>query len=417
MKKLIITTIVLLSISYVFGQESERNTASFNLGDGISFSFNDGDYEFNIYGFIKPAYIYNDEKIYTTDGEYSNVFRQFKSQNSNLFFTGFAKDEKLSFTIQMDYSSNNPLVEAFIGYHFNEKTSLYFGQMQVSHNNLEMVHNEDKLRFTDRGILSQTYTNDGEEFGLFFETSFGKSIIFKPTFAITSGDGKNSFGDDSRDSDKGGLKFGSRINILPFGDFSIGNRLSTVDLMHEQKPKVQIGLAYSKNMGASNKVGDGHGDFILYDNSGNELFPDYSQLFLDLNLKYKGFSLVLEYADAFASGLNQIYTDPNAFSLIIPQQISEYLVIGDSQGVQFGYFTKNGLSIDFIYENLNPEFDSFESSLLRKSSNMGVGVSKYLAGNNLKIQASLFKTNYKNSVAGLDDDEFMSAAFLVQIAF
>ena len=416
MKKLIITTIILLSISYVFSQESERNNASFSLGDGISFSFNEGDYEFNIYGFIKPTYIYNDEKIYTTDGEYSNVFRQFKSQNSNLFFTGFAKDEKLSFTIQMDYSSSNPLVEAFIGYHFNEKTTLYFGQMQVSHNNLEMVHNEDQLRFTNRGILSQTYTENGEEFGLFFETSFGNQFVVNPTLAVTSGDGRNSFGEDSRDSDKGGVKFGSRINILPFGDFSIGNRLSTVDLMHEEKPKVQIGVAYSKNMGASNQVGDGHGDFILYDDSGDELFPDYSQLFFDLNLKYKGFSLVLEYADAFASGLDQIYTDPNAFNLLIPQQISEYLVVGDSQGIQFGYFTKNGISVDFIYENLNPEFDSYESSVLRKSSNMGVGVSKYLAGNNLKIQASLFKTAYEN-LNNLEDDEFMSGSFMVQIAF
>ena len=416
MKKLIITTIILLSISYVFSQESERNNASFSLGDGISFSFNDGDYEFNIYGFIKPTYIYNDEKIYTADGEYSNVFRQFKSQNSNLFFTGFAKDEKLSFTIQMDYSSSNPLVEAFIGYHLNEKTTLYFGQMQVSHNNLEMVHNEDQLRFTNRGILSQTYTENGEEFGLFFETSFGNQFVVNPTLAVTSGDGRNSFGEDSRDSDKGGVKFGSRINILPFGDFSIGNRISTVDLMHEEKPKVQIGVAYSKNMGASNQVGDGHGDFILYDNSGNELFPDYSQLFFDLNLKYKGFSIVLEYADAFASGLDQIYTDPNAFNLLAPQQISEYLVVGDSQGIQFGYFTKNGISVDFIYESLNPEFDSYESSVLRKSSNMGVGISKYLAGNNLKIQASLFKTAYEN-LNNLDDDEFMSGSFMVQIAF
>ena len=416
MKKLIITTIILLSISYVYSQESERNNASFSLGDGISFSFNEGDYEFNIYGFIKPTYIYNDEKNYTADGEYSNVFRQFKSQNSNLFFTGFAKDEKLSFTIQMDYSSSNPLVEAFIGYHFNEKTSLYFGQMQVNHNNLEMTHNEDKLRFTNRGILSQKYTENGEEFGLFFETSFGNQFVVNPTLAVTSGDGRNSFGEDSRDSDKGGVKFGSRINILPFGDFSIGNRLSTVDLMHEEKPKVQIGVAYSKNMGASNQVGDGHGDFILYDDSGDELFPDYSQLFFDLNLKYKGFSLVLEYADAFASGLDQIYTDPNAFNLLIPQQISEYLVVGDSQGIQFGYFTKNGISVDFIYESLNPEFDSYESSVLRKSSNMGVGISKYLAGNNLKIQASLFKTAYEN-LNNLDDDEFMSGSFMVQIAF
>ena len=92
------------------------------------------------------------------------------------------------------------------------------------------------------------------------------------------------------------------------------------------------------------------------------------------------------------------------------------MVVGDSQGLQFGYFTKNGISIDLIYENLNPEFDSYGSSILRKSSNMGVGISKYLAGNNLKIQASLFKTGYEN-LNNLNDDEFMSGSFLVQIAF
>ena len=398
MKKLIITTIILLSISYVFSQESERNNASFSLGDGISFSFNEGDYEFNIYGFIKPTYIYNDEKIYTADGEYSNLFRQFKSQNSNLFFTGFAKDEKLSFTIQMDYSSSNPLVEAFIGYHFNEKTSLYFGQMQVNHNNLEMTHNEDRLRFTNRGILSQTYTDNGEEFGLFFETSFGKSIIFKPILAITSGDGKNSFGEDSRDSDKGGVKFGSRVNIFPLGSFEDGNQDSTVDLTNEEKLKAQVGFAFSKNFGASNLVGDGHGDFILYDNLGNEQFPDYSQLFFDLNLKYKGFSLVFEYADSFASGLNGIYTDPNGFNVLHPEEISEYLILGDSQGIHFGYFTKNGYSLDVIYEQLNPEFVSGLNPIFRQSNNFGIGLSKYLSDNNIKLQASLFKTEIKNNL-------------------
>ena len=47
---------------------------------------------------------------------------------------------------------------------------------------------------------------------------------------------------------------------------------------------------------------------------------------------------------------------------------------------------------------------------------MGVGISKYIVGNNLKLQASLFKTNYTNPI-GIQDNEFMSAAFLVQIIF
>ena len=62
-------------------------------------------------------------------------FRQFKSK-LKFVFTGFAKDEKLSFTIQMDYSSSNPLVEAFIGYHFNEKYFIFWSNAG-KHNNLK----------------------------------------------------------------------------------------------------------------------------------------------------------------------------------------------------------------------------------------------------------------------------------------
>ena len=415
MKNNIITFMLIFFSLNSFSQSEEKNNAEYNLGNGINFSFNEGKYQFNIFGFIRPSYIYSDENTFTNEGQFSDVYRQFKSQNSNLYFTGEAVDEKLSFTIQMDYSSKDPLVEAFIGYHISENMTLYIGQMQVYHNNLEMTQNEDQLRFTNRGLTSQIFTENGEEFGLFLETRFGNSFVIEPKLAITSGDGRNSFGDDSRDSDKGGVKFGSRVNIYPLGDFTSGNRESTVDLIGEQKLKAQIGFVFSKNFGASNLVGDGHGDFIMYDNLDNEKFPDYSQLFFDLNLKYKGFSFVFEYADSFASGLNNIYTDTN-LTILQPSQISEYLVLGDSQGIQFGYFTKSGYSLDFIYEQFNPEFDLNTNSILNKSTNMGVGISKYLVGNKLKLQTSVFKTNHENSF-GLQDDEFMSASFVVTIAF
>ena len=417
MKNNVITFLLMFVSLTCFSQVEEKNNAEYDLGNGINFSFNEGKYQFNIRGFIKPAYIYSDEKRFDNEGQYSDVYRQFKSQNSNLFISGMAIDEKLSFTIQMDYSSADPLNEAYIGYHFSEKSILFFGQKQVSHNNLEMVHNEDKLRFTSRGMLSETFSGSGEEFGVFFETSFGNQFLVKPTLAVTSGDGRNSFGDDSRDTDKGCLKLGSRINIYPMGDFSEGNQHTTVDLVGEESLKIQLGTAFSRNYGASNLVGDGHGDFILYDDSGKEQFPDYSQLFIDLNLKYKGFSVLVEYADSFASGLNNIYTDPNGFNILQPSQISDYLVLGDSQGIQLGYFTNNGYSFDFIFEKFNPEFTQNTNSILRESTNLGFGVSKYLANNNLKLQLSAFKMDYDNSGLNLQNDEFMSASFLVQIAF
>ena len=276
-------------------------------------------------------------RIFILDGQTTHD-RQFKSQNLICFLLKAAK-EKLGFTIQMDYSSSNPLVEAYISYFLNNKTTFHIGQT-VGHNNLEMTHNEDMLRFTNRGMLSQTYTQQGEEFGIFLESNFGSKFVINPMIALTSGDGRNSFGEDSRDSDKGGVKIGSRVNIFPFGNFSDGNGLTTVDIVREEELKAQFGFAYSKNFGASNMVGDGHGDFIIYDDSGNESYPDYSQLFFDVNLKYKGFSILFEYADSFASGLDNLYVDPNGFSILEPTQISEYLVLGESIGLQFGYFLK-----------------------------------------------------------------------------
>ena len=95
---------------------------------------------------------------------------------SNLFIEGRAFKEKVSFTIQMNYSSSQPLVEAFIGYHIDNSTTIYFGKRQVFHNNLEMTHNEDMLRFTDTSLLGQNYTQSSEEFGIFVEASKYKSV-------------------------------------------------------------------------------------------------------------------------------------------------------------------------------------------------------------------------------------------------
>ena len=74
-------------------------------------------------------------------------------------------------------------------------------------------------------------------------------------------------------------------------------------------------------------------------------------------------------------------------------------------------------SFDFIFEKFNPEFTQNTNSILRESTNLGFGISKYLANNNLKLQLSAFKMDYDNSGLNLQNDEFMSVSFLVQIAF
>ncbi len=411
MKKSLITIIIICFSVIVNAQENQINNSSYDLGDGISFSFNEGNYLFNVYGFIRPAYIYNDILSNAQEVTYKEISRQFKFKNSNLFIEGRAFKEKISFTIQMDYSISKPLVEAFIEYQLDNSTTIYFGQRQVQHNNLEMVHDDNALRFTDRGLLSQNYTQSGEEFGIFIESSFGDKFIIEPKLAVTSGDGGDSFGENLRNIDIGGVKLGSRLNLYPLGAFSDGNEITAVDLIGEENLKIQLGLAYSKSFEVSNSMGDGHGDFLLYDSSGNYNLPDYSQLFFDLLLKYKGFSFLFEYADSYASNLNQVYTDENAFNILMPQQISEYLILGDSYNVHLGYMIQNGFGVDLRYEMANPEFDMNTESLLQSFDSYGLGVSKYLDGNNLKMQLGAYKVDFDSG------NEITYGEFLVQIAF
>ena len=393
--------ITIFITTFITAQESSQNKSDFDFGNGVSLSFEDGDYNFSINGYIKPTYVYNEMTSIVDGGTINEFNRQFKSKNSVLEISGNAKKEKVSFSIRMDYSLSNPLLEAWVGYHPSKSVNVYFGQKNSFLNNREMIFNEDILQFTDRSLLSQNHTNSyGQEFGLFIETTFGEEFILSPKFAVTSGDGRNSFGEDSRDSDLGGVKFGARLDLYPFGNFSEGNE-GSVDLVGEQKLIMELGFAYSKNIGTSHRTGNGHGDIMFYDADGNNNLPDYEKIFVDLLLKYKGFSFLAEYADAAASGLNQTYTD--TFNLLIPQQISEYLVLGSSYNFQLGYVFQNDIGIDFRYEFSTPEFtneinNAYENSILQDFENMSLGISKYFDNNNLKIQvgASSIKYFYGN---------------------
>jgi hypothetical protein len=385
-------------------EDDDRNKANFNLGSGLNFSFNDGDYNFNMGGFVQPSYL--NEKITGLDADHN-----FNSKRTFLQFSGNAKKEKVSFFIQLDYSSTDPLMDAWVAYHPTENITVSFGQKQTFVNNREMTYREDRLQFNDRSFLSQTFSNTGREFGVFVASKFGDKFGFAPMFAITSGDGRNSFGSDSRDSDLGGLKVGGRLDVYPLGYFKEGNDVTNVDLGREESLKMVIGVAASMNKGASNANGEGHGDFLLYDANGANNLPDYNQLYTDILLKYQGFSLLAEYVNTSAGNLDLVFTDANATQLLAPTQISQFLVLGDSFNLQTGYVTQSGYSFDVRYENMSPEFENQTASIVQDTSAFTVGLSKYFKGNALKLQTSYSNIN---AAVGNDISQFQ---VLMQISF
>ena len=429
LKTIVAAFLFLFGFNAIAQVKIKTESKEFQLGDGLRFNVNDGDYKFMIGGFIQGVYQYD-----KTDGLVANNYMNAK--NAYLTISGSMLKEKVSFLLQNNFSNGRSLLDAWVAYAPISNVKISFGQKQTFTNNREMTFFEDKLQFVDRGVFSSKYSDTGREFGVFLESQFGiDDFIIKPKFAITSGDGLNSFGANSTDVDQGGLKYGGRIDILPLGKFKEGNDGYIADLKHEDQLKILLGAAYSYNIGASNKVGEGHFirnpdaveqqtnksnfAFTFYDTAGKETHPDYRKFYEDILLKYKGFSLLAEYINTTATNLSGSYLDAGATRPLYLTEISEYLVLGDGYNLQAGYVTKSGYSLDLRYEKLNQEFDN-NASILLDQETYTLGLTKYFKGNNLKIQSSVSENNadqFNASNSSIQKIKTIIAQFAIHVVF
>jgi len=405
MKKLFLYISILGLIPINMVDLSAQNKASFELGSGLNFSLNDGAYQFKIGGMIQPSV--SIEKMNNTQPDY-----YFNVKRTYFNISGSALKEKVSFFLQTDFSLGTPLLDAWVAYKPTSNLTISLGQKQSIANNRELLIMEDKLQFGNRSLLSTGFSRTGREFGLYVCQKIGSGKFgIVPQLAVTSGDGRNSFGIDSRDVDMGGLKYSGRIDVYPLGFFAEGNNDLIADLYHEKTLKMLIGGAASYNVGASNSVGEGHGDFQIYDVNAAVKLPDYRKFYGDILVKYQGLSLLGELAMASATSLDGSYTAATVTSPLIPTQISEYLALGIAYNAQLGYVTKNGYALDVRYDELIPEFSNNASSVLRKTKGITVGFSKYFKQNNLKLQTSFSSVSYGDNTSKL------LGSFIVQIVF
>jgi len=406
-KKIILGSLLLSSLGLLAQKEAHHET-SFELGSGLNFSLNEGKYQFKLGGMIQPNVAF--EQLEDEDPDYF-----MNSRRTYFNFSGKAVEQKVSFFFQLDYSLSSPLLDAWIGFHPNESFNIYFGQKQTLGNNREMMVMENFLQFPGRSLLSTNFSESGREFGVFMDYTLGsESFAIVPQIAATSGDGRNSFGADSRDVDLGGLKYAARLDVYPLGMFSEGNDQSLADLAHEESPKILLGAAASFNDGASGTVGESHGDFFLFNQEGDNQLPDYRQVYADLLVKYKGFSLLGEYNVSTATNLEGTFLDVTASTELDPTQISEFLALGTGMNVQLGYVTEKGYAIDLRYAMTTPEFEENLNSVLAEQTATTIGLSKYIKGNALKIQlaaTSLETTVGDQSFSLIRGEVLMSLVF------
>ncbi len=363
-----------------------QGTTAFELGNGLSVSLNDDQYQFRMGGMIQPGF-----RLQQNDADGIDLYAA--SQRTYFNIAGEAVQEKLSFFLQVDFSSKELMLDGYFTYRPKPWLYLSAGQKQSIANNREMLFMEDHLPFFDRSLVSTLFSRSGREFGVFADFELGSdAFLIVPRLALTSGDGRNSFGVDSRDVDLGGAKVAGRLDVYPLGRFSAGNERQTADLVRESSPKVVIGAAASYNSGASEQLGEGHGLFMMYDIDGNALLPDYRQLYADVLMKYKGWYLLGEYVIATATDLNELYLDAFGADKLLPTEISEYLTLGRGYHVGVGYTMTNGWGIDARYAGATAEFADNPLSLLSGSTQWTGGISKYFKGQAAKIHGAVTGT-------------------------
>ncbi|MCL9981512.1 MAG: hypothetical protein NBV77_08735 [Bacteroidia bacterium] len=389
MKRIALIASIVVQSTLLFSQSS----AQISPNNQLVFSLNNGEYEFGLGGLIQVS-------ANRLSSSISDPKNQLFPQRTFFNFRGKSYKNGLGFFVQTDFSIPSLLLDAVMTYQPTPNINLEIGQRQNVGNNRELLLQEGNLMNPDRELLSSAFARSGREFGIFMDHSFalGK-LVFNPQISVTSGDGMNSFGIDSRDVDQGGLKYSGRLDIYPFGNklHYRQMQLSTINSASSEsstnsRPWAVFGLYGSINRGVSDSKGEGHNNFALYNALGDLQLPNYRKWGVDLLFKWNRLSLLAEYTINTANGIQGSYTDIYSTQKLRETQISEYLILGSGYQMRLGYLLPKQFELYGTYGAVTQEFNQNPYSLLQSQSSWKAGLSKYNKTKNLRLHFAFGRT-------------------------
>lgn len=324
-----------------------------------------------------------------------NASSTFLIRRARLKFGGFIFTPKLQYKIELGLSNRdigkvdarnnsapNIILDAVLKWNFYKNFTLWAGQTKLP-GNRERVISSANLQLVDRSLLNSLFNVDRDMgFQLHHHFKIGKEFIIKEAFALSQGEGRNVVQDNI-----GGFEYTSRIEFLPFGNFTSKGDYFGGDLKREKKPKLAIGISYDYNDRAV-KNRSNQGSYMI-DNSGinddGYFHSNISTVFADMMFKFKGFSFMAEYAMRSSDVVNFQTVNPDL-------TLSKATVTnGSGMNLQVGYLFKNNWEVAGRFTQIVPSkvgSDQYEQYTF--------GVSKYIVGHKLKVQTDLsyLKTNH-----------------------
>jgi hypothetical protein len=315
---------------------------------------------------------------------------KFLTRRARLKFDGFAYSPKLQYKIQLGlsnrdisgasvYTSNSPnyILDAVLKWNFYKNFTLWAGQTKLPGNRGATI-SSGNLQFVDASLLSSRFKIDRDMgFQLRHHFNLG-NVVVREIISVAQGEGRNITSDNL-----GGYQWTSRLEILPFGNFNGGGDYSGGDLKREDKPKLALGATYDYHDRAV-KTRSNQGSYMINDAGFYE--TNIYTLFVDAMFKYKGFSLMAEYADrkaeeAVAKNINDTKT-------------GDVVSVGNGLNAQIGYLFNNNWEVATRFTQIE-----LDKKITGKDieTQYTLGVSKYLAGHKLKVQSDFSYLTIDNS--------------------
>ncbi len=317
------------------------------------------------------------------EDKFGKAEQSFLIRRARLKFEGFAYSPKLSYKIELglsnrdlagasEFTGNTPLLilDAVIMWEFYQNFELWVGQTKLP-GNRERVISSANLQLIDRSILNSNFNIDRDlGFQLRHHFNLSEKMLVREMFAISQGEGRNVV-----TGNLGGHQYTSRVEILPFGEFTKKGDYIGGDIYREKKPKLSLGATYDLNVDAV-KTRSNLGSYMINDEGFYE--TNISTFFIDAMFKYNGFSFMGEYSYRDAS--NPIAK--NSDGTITGQEV----YTGQGLNFQSGYLFKNNWEIAGRYTTVSPKTDFSANDIQNEFT---LGGSKYLVGHNLKVQTDI----------------------------
>ncbi len=312
--------------------------------------------------------------------------QSFLIRRARLKFDGFAYSTKLRYKIELGLSNSDiagaseftgdaprVILDAVIMWEFYKNLELWAGQTKLP-GNRERVISSANLQLIDRSLLNSVYNIDRDVgFQLHHHFKVSENIIIREILAVSQGEGRNVV-----TGNLGGHQYTSRLEILPFGEFTKKGDYIGGDIYREKSPKLSIGATYDLNVDAV-KTRSNQGSYMRNDIGFYE--TNISTLFVDAMFKYNGFSLMGEYS--FRDAANPIVKNSDG------SNTEQEVYTGQGFNLQGGYVFKSNWEIAGRFTSIVPT-TNFSSNA--NQNQFTVGGSKYIVGHKLKVQTDLSYT-------------------------